>query len=1167
MCAAMGLITLGLAAFVQMPRQEDPSIKINRVRIIIPYPGADPTKTEKLVTKVLEEEIAKLDTVEDIVSISKNNIASIEVFFYYETDIGLAIEELKDTVRDTTTQLPKEALAPIIFDEIEKSFPVIAVATGKNYTLPQLEAWMEAFEDECADLPGAINAEIRGEWEKTIFVSLYLEKLSKYRIPVARIISALSARNDLAPGGIVKLSGKDFLIQTQGEFSSIAEIENVIVDISEQGNPIYIKDLAVVETGRKDLNYKVRYNGQEAIALAISMRETYNVLRFEEEVQEKLSSFQKKLPPGIDLRLCINQAQHVSFKLDELYSNLFQGIVCVIFVLFFFIGIRESTVISLSIPITIVTAIFFLNLLGVRLEQISIASFVVALGLLVDNSIVIIENIHDHLKKSDQGIIETFALAVQEVAPSITSGTLTTIAAFIPMLFMGGDIGAYIRSIPIVMIVTLTCSLSLALSVTPIMYFWVYPKRSLGEIAKKEESSRLRTKYRSFIRFCLKRRYACLFIGFLFVVLSLVVAKRMDRQLFPTINRPQYIINAYLPEGGNLDQCEEVGKSIEKIMLDSKRFPEVKDIACFLGNGSPKFYFNELGDKQLNNPAYLEAIVNLHRSLENKEVRTTHNLVQITQEILDREISGARIRVREFKSGKAFRAPVIIRLTGNNLDILKSLTEKLKKIVESIPGTRNIHDNLGESTFKIQVKTDAYALNQVGLTHADIAKDIRTSFSGEIATTFLSGDEETDVMVRLLESDRQDFENIEELYFASRLSSEKISFNQVAKLQLQLEKAQINRYNQRWSASVFSDAQGRLPDAIQREIKAKIANWELPPGFTMTFEGENKEVTKSFGSLRVAAFFSILLIYLILATEFNSLFQPLIILLILPLSVAGAIFGLKLTGNPLGFMSMMGFVSLIGIVVNDAIILVDFANARIQKNKTGSMVESMENYSSILVDAAEKRLKPIIATSVTTVLSLLPLALYGGSLWSPFAWAVITGLIVSTVLTLVYVPCFFRVLEDIRVYFKIIPTVDIHVYTNDSRVKKELYHILSASYKLDFFDPKTKDLTHREKTDLVIIDETGLDLLIFLRLLQQTRHAPHIATFVVSKEYPDAQSFLEKRKLEQEISSYQEHLIKSSIYVTHDNLESLPKELKGAMNKIGEVLWNIWNLSRMEKKQ
>lgn len=1170
MCGAMGLILMGVFAFVQMPRQEDPSIKINRMRIIVPFPGADPTKTEKFVTKVIEEEIGEIDGIEEILSTSKNGIASIDVIFQYDTDLQEGIDEVKDAVRDITPQLPKETLPPQIIDDMEKNFPLIVVATGEKYSLQELEVWVEKFKDECLNLPGVINSELRGELEKTIYVSLDLPKISKYRIAIARVIEALSARNDIAPGGTVKLGDKDFLIQTQGEFKSIRELENILVDLSTDLRPIYLRDIATIEEGHKDPEYRIRYNGDKAVALAVSMRNGYNVLNFEKEVQGLLDKFKNKLPADMNFEVCINQAQHVDHKLYQVYSNLLQGIICVIFVLFFFIGIRESTIISISIPITVVIALFFLSLLGVKLEQISIASFVVALGLLVDNSIVVVENIHDRMLRSDLGIIETFADAVKEVAPSITSGTLTTISAFIPMLFMGGDVGAYIRSIPLVMITTLFCSLFVSLSVTPILYLWFYPRKGLVKKEKPQKTPWLLRRYRKLIRFSLKNRYLMLLLGIAFVVGSLFVAKQMTRQLFPTINRPQFLINVFLPEGGTLDKCDQIAQRIHHIMMDKNNFPEVEDVICFIGNGSPKFYFNEFGDKQINNPSYMEIVVNLVRELPAGEVRATNELVSLTQKKLDREISSARIRVREFKSGKAFRAPVIIRLTGGNLEVLRSLTSEIKAIVESVPGTKNVHDNLGESTFKVKVETDPYALNQVGLLHVDISRDIRTAFSGTVATTFLSGDDEIDVTVRLHEKYRKNFDNIRQLYFASRLSDEKIPFAQVASLQLQLEKARINRYNQQWSASILSDVEGRLADAVQKDIRKKLDDFQPPPGYTLSFAGENKEVNKSFGSLRIAGFFAVILIYLILATEFNSLMQPIIILFILPLSVAGAIFGLSFTDSPLGFMTMLGFVSLIGIVVNDAILLVDFANSKIKHNQTGSMIESMENYSAILIETAEKRLKPIFATSITTIISLLPLAIYGGYLWAPFGWTVITGLVASTFLTLVFVPCFFRVLEDIRVYLRIMPAINIHVYTKNSQLQRALYHSLSTQARLSFINPDKKIIgpADGQHTDMVIIEEHAGNLWQIVTILQHARHAPHINSVIISDLFKNADEFLERCARENiEISRLQRHLIESNVYVSRSEAENLSAIIKEESNKLGDVVWNIWQLSRIDQRR
>ncbi|WP_372369766.1 efflux RND transporter permease subunit [Candidatus Uabimicrobium sp. HlEnr_7] len=1146
---SLAFIFSGIITFLQLPRQEDPTIKYNMVRVVVPYPGADPYKVEKLVTKEVEKTILEISGVDEVISVSKNGISSMEVLFDYDEDLDAAIEKLKDKVRELVPKLPSEIHPPIIFDELVKNYSLIAVMTGEKYNLQQLKNNIEILKKQCLDLPGVSDVELRGDLEEIIEVSLHLDKISKYRIPISRIVAALEVRNNVKPAGILKADKQDFLVETQGEFRTLEDIKNVIVDISAEDNPVYIKDLADVTAKLKDPDYRVRYNKQNVVALVVIMKDRYNIFNFQKQVHQAINSFHK--PPGIKIEIPVDQANYVDQKLGNLYSNLLQGMICVTFVLFFFVGIRESVIVSISIPLTFIISIFFLGILDVVLQQMSIASLVIALGLLVDNSIIIIENIHKEIQTSDKPWLYIFSDAVEEMAPSIISGTLTTIAAFIPLLFMVGATGAFLRSIPIVVIVTLASSLFVAICLTPILYFWITPKRERGEKSKTKNSM---LRYRKFIRFWLKRRYLAMVMGITFIAAGFYLASQMRVELFSKTTRGQFLINVFLPEGSNLDKCTSIAKKIENILFDQKNFTNIESVSCFLGNGSPKFYYNEVGDWQLNNPAFMEIAVNLKAS---SSLSTTETVYAV-QEKLDVEIAGAKIRVRQFQHGKPFKAPVAVRVLGETLSGIKKITQQLKDTLEEIPGTRNIMDNLGEDTYKVNVKIDPYRLNQIRVLHLDVSSDIYTALNGQTATSFLSNDEKIDVVVRLRKEDRSSFQDVRKLYFTSRFTGEKIPFYQLAKLDFSLEKGQINRYNQKWYASVFCDTRQRLASEVLGDLKRKIKGWEIPPGYTIEFEGEDKELQKSIKAISIAGCFAIILIYVILAFEFNSLFQPIIILSIFPVSVAGALFGLYFLDQPLGFMTLMGFVSLAGIVVNDAIILIDCAN---HKMRGGSILKSYEGYSQILSIVAEERLKPILATSITTAVSLLPLAVWGGAFWAPFAWTVIFGLLTSTSLTLIFTPVVFRIVEDLKIRLGFMPPFTMYVFARESKSAKKISRLLGHRHFIKIYS-QSYDIA--SGSDFAILDQRDFETKEIVQIIQQVCKEPHIVLIIVSDGYHNSKTFGEKIK-DYNVSSFVNHVIENAHYIEGSDIEIIPKIVKQNSEKMQSVIQTIWQLSREKR--
>ncbi|BBM84394.1 efflux RND transporter permease subunit [Candidatus Uabimicrobium amorphum] len=1148
--ASCVLICSGLAMYYKIPKQEDPTIKYNMMRVIIPFPGADPGKVEKLVTQEVEKVILELDCIEKVFAVSRNGLAAFEIIFDYDQNLETAFEKLKDKIRDVRAKIPRETLAPIIFDEMVKNYSIISILKSKEHSLLELEYYFEQLKKRCLNLPGVETVEIKGGIDRAIFVSLHLDKLAKYRIPIRKITQALALRNDVKPGGTIKPGTKSFRIEAEGEFRNLKEIRNTVVDISAENQAVYIRDVADVRWGNKDTDYSILYRGEKVVALTVTMKKGYDIFRFQREYYSAQDKLQKILPKNMSIKVYLDQGRFVDAKLTLLYNNLLQGMFWVILVLFLFIGLRESIVVAISIPLTIVISFLFIRFTGFALQQMSIASLVIALGLLVDNSIVIVESIYHEIATKKHGWLESFAIGVNKIAPSIISGTLTTVAAFTPLMFMVGATGAFLRSIPTVVIITLMCSLYVALTLTPILYFWLRPKK----LQSKQSGHRMWwKKYRRLIRWSLKKRYLVAFGGIAFAGTAAALGLTMKLELFPIADRPQLIVNVYLPEGSNLKKCEDVARNMSKV-LTKQKFPQIVDTIYFLGNGAPKFYYNENGDMKLKNPAYMEAVINLKQD--------THNITEVTHAIqkeLQNNILQARTRVRQFRHGQPFQAPVSIRVSSNYPEDIEKVVIRLKKLLRKMHGTRNVMDNIGEDTYKWKLKIDPYRLNQIGITHNEISQDVFTAFHGVTATTFLSSEEKIDVVVRLREEDRQNFASISKLYFSSAATEVKIPFAQVAQIDFDLEKTQIHRYNQQLHAYVFSDTQNRLASEITAEVKNTIRTWEMPSGCEIHFAGEDEELRKSIRSILIAGVLAVFLIYVILSFEFNSLFQPLIILLIVPLAIAGAVIGLYLLGMPLGFMSLMGFVSLAGIVVNDSIVLVDTANRKMARNQV-ALVESYESYSAMLVDAAETRLIPIIATSITTIFSLLPLAIWGGNFWSAFAYSVIFGLATSTILTLVFAPVMFRIIEDIKMKFGVLPSFRIFVYPEKTSWKSEVNRLLSHRNHVHFLQT---DSESKVDPDFVILDLEKLSTHDVLQIL--CKHTQlHLIAIAITSDNITREDFLHSvERSRQKPSAHLRHTIKNMHYISSNELDYLPKLVEQGADKIQSLVKTIWDLSTL----
>ncbi len=1140
------LLVSGSFAISRMPRQEDPSFTWNAVRVMIQYPGADPSKVEKFVTKPVEKEIRKIDNVEEIISFSKNNISVLDVKFVYDSDIQKGIDELKEKVY--SLELPKACSFPEVYDDLTETYQVIAGITGDNYSLQQLEIAAEQVKESCQEVSGVAKVELRGEPEEVIFVSLNLQTLSKYPVPIDRIFEALSARNDFMPAGNINLQGKDFILQTKGEFKKVEDLATMIVDISgTSGHPIFLNDIASIELKNKTPEYKVRMDGKPAVAIVISMRKNYNIVRLGEEIKELIQEQQKIIPPGMEISVHHDQPLIVEETIDAFLSNLYLGIILVIIVVFLFMGLREALIVSFTIPISIICSFSILGMLGIHLHQVSISGFIAVLGLLVDNPIVIIENIRERHTKAKESLLKNISEAVKEIAPSITSGTLTTIAACLPLAFMSGATGEFIYSLPIVVITTLICSLAVSLGLTPIFYFWSAKRIPFLQEQKKPPLLLL---YQKGVLFALRKRYFLALLAFLLILVASWQALIMGRQLFPSANRAQFFIGVTLLEGTTIHECEQTAISIEKLLLDQKQFPEIDRVACFLGNGVPKFYYNEFGDKGINNPAYMEVLVNLKKQSILGSFRSREQVMDSISEALYQKIPREQVEIRQLQQGPPVRYPISVKLSGPNLDILHELTEELKESIKGIKSTKNVNDNLGEPVTQIHILTEPYRLNRLGLTHIVVANTVHIALSGKKATTFLTNDKEIDVIVRLHEQDRKTLDDLEDLYFASPYTQRKIPFASIGKLDVHLDSGVIYRHNEHWASLVYCYPNQKLADLVLSEIHKKISQKKLPRDFTVTYEGEDKELKKAFHSLFIAGGFALLLIYLILAAEFNSLLQPIIILIIIPLALAGAVIGLSILGYPLSFSAFLGAVSLTGIVVNDAIIIVDYANYR--SRKQGTLLEVWESYSDILVESSEKRLIAILATSITTVGGFLPLALFGGDFWSPLAYVMIFGMIFSTALTLIFVPVFFRILEDVKTYMGIITEAKVLIYNGDLQLEQQISYLLDDKYSLHFETEEDKfiETIRVYKPDIAIIGGEKISPQKIHNLVRRIKQSQaHTLILIISSSSQSRESFLQEMA-----TSRAQSMIEANVYLPREEIDDLPMMIKQSLGRIRRVM-------------
>jgi multidrug efflux pump subunit AcrB len=979
------LLIMGALSYYLIPRREDPLVKVPGATVQSLYPGASPRDVERYVTIPLEEKINEIDEIDRIFSASSQGTSTIFIEFDPDSDMDQNLQELREKVREGEADLPEEAIDPDITRWKTETVSLIINLSGP-FSYGQLFKYAKYIKRDLEKIPQIMTLEIDGDQEREVHVKVHQNRLSQYEISLGEVIGQLKAENVSLPGGHMDLGRRRYLVRTDEEFMRAGEVGKTIVG-AYGGRPVFLVDLAKIDDTYERPEYWVRFDGEESINLLVTQKPKSNLLAASEKIRDRLDKLAERLPQKLKLEVLADQAVSVSHRLDTFQKNLAIGACLVILLTILLMNVRMAFVVAFVIPLSLSFSLILLYRLGHSLNQITLAAMIVVLGMLVDNGIVVVENIQRHL---DQGKdrISAVLTGSREVLGAITSSTLTTMLAFTPLLLMSGDTGQFIRGIPLTIIFAIAGSLMVAVLVSPLMsHRFLKPGRKDGG-----DSPVIRF-YVRILRFALDHKILTLSVTVMAFIGSLVFIPRLGLQFFPKAEREVFVIDVQLPQGANMETTLNLATRIEKILLAKE---EVETVMTHVGQNGPRIYYN-INFFRIKEANRAQFFVTIKR---NKRGVTAARVIEELRPMLTR-LSGGRIELKELEQGPPVGAPIAIKIKGDELDVLKRLAQGFKSLLKSIPGAVDVTDDASETIPQIEIRVDSDKAQLLGITNATIAQTIRTAVYGTTATSFRQEDEEIDVVVSLGETSRNDVATFDEIYLKS-LEGFKVPFRQVADVKLISGIGTIRRENLTRTATVRSEIQGTLSESVVDTLKAKAASLQIPPGYLVEFEGETKERNESFISLGWAMIAAFLLVYVVLVAQFNSYKQPFVIALSLPFGLVGAVLGLWITGYPFGFMAFLGVVSLTGIVVNDAIVLIDFVNT-IRKDGADLRAAVME--------AGRLRFRPVMLTTVSTVAGLLPLSVMGGSLWGPMGNVIIFGLSMATVLTLIIVPVVYEIIE------------------------------------------------------------------------------------------------------------------------------------------------------------
>ncbi|MFH1339448.1 MAG: efflux RND transporter permease subunit [Candidatus Omnitrophota bacterium] len=1003
------LIIAGLFSMFRLKKEAFPEVSFDVATVTTVYKGATPEEVERLVTTTLEKELKEVDNIDEMSSISNEEVSTIVMRMNPNVkDRRKVVDDIQKAV-DRVTDLPEDAQEPLVTEITSKEIPVIIISLGGDLPELQLQKCAEDLEDEFIDIEGVASVKRRGYRDREFWVQPDLDKMKEYYVAFDEIVDSLKRRNIGLPGGKIETKDTVFNVKTTGEFYTKEEIENVVIRSNTEGNLLRIKDAATVLDTFEEEDVINKVEKTRAISLVVIKMEKGDAIKIVDGVNKAIAQYKGIAPEELKIRTFYDLSYYIKRRLNVLRSNGMFAVVFVVAILFMFLNPRPAMFTALGIPVAMLTTLWVMELLGMSINMISMFALIVVLGILVDDGIIISENVFRYVEGGmppPQASIK----GTSEVIAPVFSTVLTTIAAFSPLIFMSGLIGKFVREIPLVICIALTASLIEAFIILPShLADFTKPlarKKEDGNSGKSPWLNKIIEKYEVLLRKALKNRYKlCLGIFLLFAASILVAKIFMPFILFTSKGVEQFMIRAEAEIGTPLEKTNELIAPVEDLVA-----------------GMPGKYVDTF-ETQIG-------ILQEERGFD-PDISRGSNLAQISvyltpsqtrdktaQEIVDeyrpklQEIKGfKRLYFREFREGPPVGKPIYVRIRGESYDIINEIVFRVKDYLNSLEGVRDITDSYDLGDKELHVVVNEEAASSAYLTIGQIASSVRNAFEGLVATSIkpTKAEEEIDVRVRLPEGQRSNPSIIDDLVVANKFGK-LIPLNTVAAVKETQGLRSVRHLDGKRYVSISAEVDNkRMTSAKANQLlRNKFKNISIDyPGYTIRYGGEEEETQKSIRSLFSAFILAFMLIFLILATQFNSLIQPFVVMLTIPFGLIGVIFALLIHGESMSFFALLGVVGLTGIVINDSIVFMDFIN-RLR-------AQGIARRESI-VQTGKLRFRQIILTTLTTVAGISTVAYgIGGKdpFLQPMALTIAWGLIFATGLTLIIIPCIYAIVDDV----------------------------------------------------------------------------------------------------------------------------------------------------------
>ncbi|MEM6964299.1 MAG: efflux RND transporter permease subunit [Bacteroidota bacterium] len=995
-------VVLGIRSFLSMPRSEDPQVQFPFYNMIIVYPGTSPEDMENLIVDPIEKSINELEGITEIEANISEGLARIGINSEFEGDADDYKTKYNEVLRQINQVRPQLPDGIVLFDirQIKPQDMVnyLVFALSSDQTgYGELQDLAENLEDQLESVKGLNKIQIEAVPEEEIRVSLDYQRMAAQNITLAQVIGVLQSNNANIPGGNVKAGAKNFTIKSTGGFENLEEIKNSIVAVGDN-RVVFLKDIAEVKIAHEDLLWKSEFNKMKSVLIGLKLKTGENIIDVDQEVQLIADKFRASLPTNVHLNTSFEQASAVKSRINDFFVNLLQGVALVGIVIFLALGWRSAIIIITLIPLCMILALGLLKGAGFGLQQISIASLVLALGLLVDNGIVVIENINRFIKEGFTRS-EASLKGASEVGLAIVSSTVTTVLSFFPLSQLGEGAGLFLLSLPYTVIFTLIISLILALTFSPIMSNWILPKKlsnepSLADRAFNWMSEKL---YAPVLKFSLNKGWLIVLLAIGITVFSISLFPKIGVSFFPTADKPLLLIDITAPRGSSMDETE---KAIDFVVEKLDSMDYVKDYTTNVGHGNPQIYYNAIPASYVKSRG--EILVNF---TEWDPARFYGAIAELRTHF--KKYIGAEITTEELKNGVPVGAPIEIVVVGDDLAQLKKLSLQVEEVLASTPDVININNPMRRDETQLKINLNKPKAGLLAVSELDFDRTVRASLNGlAVDKVTLDDDEDYNLVVRMPFDENPSIEDLNKIYVANRMGGQ-IPLNHIANVEFEGGVSRFEHLDLKRNTTVFAsvtDLDKTLP--ITDSVIAKLDKIVLPKGYEFKIGGEYKEQQSTFGSLGIILALAQIAIFAVLVLQFRSVLQPLIVFAAIPLAICGSFIALYLTGWSFSFFAFVGLISLIGIVVNNSIILVDYINKLIED-------EGMPLVEAIMI-GSQRRFKPIVLTTITTILGLVPLTLQRTNQWSPLTLTIIGGMISSTILTLLVVPVLYKWLTKDR---------------------------------------------------------------------------------------------------------------------------------------------------------